>query len=281
MYQSIDKKIDTLVEDIYKLFGEKSGEVALSLEAPLVLKDNRSGDKPPTLRMSNIGKPLRQLWYEINKPKDREPIEPNALIKFGYGHFLEVMLLDLCVKAGHVVVDRQREVQLDGIKGHIDAIVDGVLIDCKSASTYSFNKFKDGTIRQDDPFGYIAQLAGYSEALGGIDAAFLVIDKTLGHVCLVQFSKEELQRFQVSSKIDTVRKAVGQQEPPSRCYTPVPYGKSGNESLAVGCSYCGFKHICWADANDGRGLRGFAYSQGPVWFTKVSNEPKVPEILQH
>ena len=49
---------------------------------------------------------------------------------------------------------------------------------------------------------------------------------------------------------------------PSRCYAAVPDGKSGNLKLAVGCVYCRHKGVCWSDANQGKGIRTFKYSNG-------------------
>ena len=49
-------------------------------------------------------------------------------------------------------------------------------------------------------------------------------------------------------------------------------GKSGNEKLGFECSYCPYKAECWP------GVRGFAYSYGPVFLTKVVRTPSVPEF---
>jgi hypothetical protein len=73
--------------------------------------------------------------------------------------------------------------QADGVLGHTDACIDGIPTDCKSASPYSFEKFKDGSFVFDDPFGYIPQLSGYAHALITPDrAGFLVADKVHGGI---------------------------------------------------------------------------------------------------
>ena len=70
------KKLDTLVGDIYNLFsGEEShypedNNIRILLNGiakSLRLKMLKSKDWEPRLRMSNIGKPDRQVWYELNK----------------------------------------------------------------------------------------------------------------------------------------------------------------------------------------------------------------------
>ena len=78
------------------------------------------------------------------------------------------------------VTDLQKEVSVNGIKGHQDCMIDGVLVDCKSASGRSFEKFSNNKLHTDDPFGYIAQISAYAEGNGVDEAAFLVIDKQHG-----------------------------------------------------------------------------------------------------
>ena len=113
-----------------------------------------------TLRMSNVGKPARMLWYEVNSTVEKEEFNGPTYLKFLYGDLIEEVVLFLAEVAGHSVSDRQRQVVVSDIVGHIDGVVDGVLIDVKSTSPHSFKKFKDGTLRNDDPFAYISQLSG-------------------------------------------------------------------------------------------------------------------------
>ena len=117
------KTIDTLVTDIYGLFGasHKSDPERLELFAKSLaetvgnrLANDRRNDKP-TLRMSNLGKPDRQLWYDINSPGGKEEFEPYTLIKFLYGDILEALLLFLSEESGHTVTHSQEEVVVDGI----------------------------------------------------------------------------------------------------------------------------------------------------------------------
>ncbi len=189
------------------------------------------------------------------------------------------MLVFLAREAGHDVQDIQAEVSVDGIKGHLDATIDGVVVDAKSASSPSFRKFQEGDLK-DDPFGYKAQLAGYAESKG-LDGAFLAIDKQMGDMALYPIAKEELQGFNVKERIAHIREVIEQPEPPERCYEAKPMGESGNMALSVGCSYCDHRFECWADANEGKGLRTFIYSGKPMFLTKVVREPKVPEISFH
>lgn len=237
---------------------------------------SKSEERVPTLRMSNIGRPLRQLWYEINNYKTEE-LDGKTHLKFLYGDLIEAIVLTLAEAAGHKVERLQEEIEVDGIKGHIDAVIDGVLVDVKSCSPYSYNKFQDGTLLSNDPFGYVGQLSGYAHSLK-LDAGFIAVNKVLGDICILKLPKEVIDGYDIRSRIATVREAVGSKDVPERCYKDEPDGQSGNRKLALGCSYCGYRFGCWSDANDGQGLRSFAYSTGVRYLTNVSKTPNVFEI---
>jgi hypothetical protein len=162
---------------------------------------------------------------------------------------------------------------VDGVLGHIDAIVDGVLVDVKSASPYGYKKFKYNSVVEDDPFGYTQQLAGYSSVLTPDQgAAWVAFDKVHGDICVSDLSASIIADYPPKERIERLRDVIDMEEPPERCYEDVPDGKSGNRKLDTGCAYCGFKHECWP------GLRTFLYSTGPRYLTKVVREPDVKEI---
>lgn len=279
--------IDTLIPDIYGLFEKDKFEITpeylekFSGELSELVRTRFSEERgAPTLRLSNIGKPDRQLWYDLNWKGDVETLEPHTLIKFMYGDVLEHLMLLLAREAGHVVEMEQAEVEVDGIKGHPDAVIDGVVVDVKSASPFSFEKFRTGALLEEgkDPFGYVHQLAGYVEAINpDADGAFLAIEKVLGKLTLLQVPNDVLKQFMVRDRIGHIKEVVTHPEPPPRCYEPKAEGKSGNFALAVGCSYCRHKFHCWSDANSGQGLRTFLYSNGPKYLTHVEKEPRVLE----
>lgn len=226
--------------------------------------------------MSNIGKGARQLWYDKRFGRE-ETLPPSTIFKFIYGDIIESLLLLLTKLAGHSVTDRQAEVVVNGIKGHIDADIDGVTVDVKSASVHGFRKFADGTLTENDSFGYVEQLAGYSHARD-TDGAFLAADKQNGFIAYLPVPREELQaHVNVPERIEYLKAAVESEDEPERCYSDEEEGKSGNRKLGVNCSYCAHKFRCWSDANGGIGLRSFAYSGGPVFLTKVAREPNVRE----
>lgn len=274
-----------LVEDIYRVvtngcevteaqaetFGRDLGNLIAQR-----LRDRKGKERKFTLRMSNIGKGARQLWYEKRYGSEEE-LPPHTLVKFMFGDIIEQLVLFLATMGGHNVSHCQDEVTLDGIKGHIDADIDGVTVDVKSASTHAFRKFADGTLAENDPFGYVEQLAGYCESRN-TDGAFLAVDKQNGHIAYLPFSQDELKVFDVKSRIEYIKDVVEKEVEPERCYPDEEEGKSGNRALGVNCSYCSHKNRCWADANDGLGLRTFLYASGPKFLTHVAREPNVKEI---
>jgi len=281
----IAKQIESLVEDIYDLFrhgGQPSEDLVRQFGEDLsgVVRDRLASAAEPrraTLRMSNLGKPDRQLWYEFHDDGSKEVLEPHTLLKFLIGDIYESVLLFLAKAAGHDVTQEQAEVEINGIKGHIDAVIDGHVVDVKSASTYAFKKFKYGTLADDDPFGYIDQIGGYSTALG-LPGAFLAGDKQNGHLALLQVPQQETEGLRIEERIEHLKEVVVSDKEPERCYEAVPDGLSGNLALSVGCSYCPHKFRCWADANGGVGVRSFLYAGGPRHLVHVEREPKTVEL---
>ena len=282
------KQVETLVEDIYNLFNltpidmdEEEVDKHIDTFGEMLkvhLKDflyevprDRSN-----LRLSAIGKPDRKLWYDLNKKLTSEELPPSTRIKFLYGYILEELLLFCATVAGHTVIGQQKEVVLEGVVGHQDAIIDGVLVDVKSASGMGFDKFKHNKLTEDDPFGYVAQISAYASANGLNRAAFLAINKSTGEICLSQLHSMDM--INAKERIKHLKKVVTADNVPAKCYPDLPDGKSGNRKLAVGCVYCEHKRDCWVDANGGAGLRAFKYSQGRRYLTQVAKQPDVPEV---
>lgn len=283
-------KLDTLVEDIYKTIGVLSEDKALKISDEDYkrfgkdMSDALKGWAAPQprpksgLRMSNIGRPLRRLWYDLNLSQEhQEKIDPPTFIKFLYGHLLEVLLLFFVRLSGHVVSAEQKEISVEGIKGHMDCVIDGEVIDVKTASGYAFKKFKEGTLAQNDAFGYLSQLAGYEEAEQTSEGGFLVMNKETGE--LTTFIPDDLDKPNIVHKIKEVKKAISLDSPPTRCYNVIAEGVSGNMKLPMGCNYCPHKFTCYSDSNDGQGLRTFAYAKGNVYLTNVEKLPNVREII--
>tara|TARA_R100000353_G_scaffold59009_1_gene46626 strand:- start:1758 stop:2615 length:858 start_codon:yes stop_codon:yes gene_type:complete len=278
------KTIDTLVEDIYSLFTSNEPtkipanvlqEFAKDVTDAVVNALTEERKPRNNLRLSMIGQPARKVWYSV-RSTEQEELAGSDYIKFLYGDILEALLVFLSKVSGHKVSDQQKQVVLNDVVGHQDAVVDNVLVDFKSASSFSFKKFTEGMVFKDDPFGYVAQLSAYAQANNAKEAGWVVIDKTTGQIAYCPVHQMEM--INASQKIDYLRNAIKDSEPPSRCYDAVPDGKSGNMQLATGCNYCAYKFDCWSDANNGKGLRAFQYANSVKYLTKVDREPNVPEL---
>ena len=278
-----NKTLDSLVEDIFELFNpevlhEPSEEnleyAANTFKELLRVRLGKRENLSDPLRFSSLGKQDRQIWY-MAKGYAQEEMSAKTYFKFLYGDVIELLVLFLAKEAGHTVEELQSEVVVDGVKGHIDAIIDGTVVDVKSASPFGYKKFEKNQIVEDDPFGYTAQLSGYANVLTpGQEAAWIAFDKVSGDICVSKVSSSIIADHKPEKRITHLREIIASDEPPPRCYEAVPDGKSGNMKLDTGCSYCAFKHDCWPE------LRGFAYSGGPRYLTKVVKTPDVPEIVR-
>lgn len=281
------KTIDTLVEDMEQvLFGLKGWDYLVGQRVGTniaqMAKDRFAAPQEPRgyLSMSSIGTPCkRKLWYKVNQTDLAEPLQANALLKFFYGDMIEELALGIAQQAGHTVVGQQDRMEAHGIKGSRDCVIDGMTVDVKSASPYSFKKFKEGNLRDQDPFGYISQLSSYVYAAkddplvtNKTHGAFLVIDKVNGHICLDMYDLTEELKTK-GQEIEEVKEMAVSKVPPSREYEDEPQSKtSPNRKLKMECSYCEFKKACWP------GVKMFAYSHGPVYLTDIKKPLKVEEV---
>tara|TARA_A100000172_G_C3038258_1_gene109398 strand:- start:1009 stop:1881 length:873 start_codon:yes stop_codon:yes gene_type:complete len=284
------KTLDTLVEDIYNKIGVLADGEHIDLDEDTIeqfgesMKEilyNWSRPEPrgkSTLRMSNIGKKERQLWFDMKTEGTPERMPPSLFIKFLYGHLLEEIVLFLIKLSGHTVTSEQKEVTVSGIKGHMDCVIDGEVVDIKTASGFAFKKFKDGTLAENDIFGYMAQLAGYEAAEGTSNGGFLALNKESGELAL--YKPDNFDKPNIKKKIRDVKAAVKLDKPPNLCYNPIPDGKSGNMQLPRECVYCRHKFECHKDSNEGKGLRVFKYSNGLRYLTQVPKVPNVIEVTQ-
>lgn len=277
------KTIHTVITDIQALVEKKDGwwtdELSKSFSEDVAsrLKEKFNSASPtPTLRLSQMGpKCPCALWHSIHSPGEAETLPPWAEIKFAFGHILEALVITLVKAAGHEVTGEQDAVYVDGVKGHRDAVVDGCIVDVKSASSLAFKKFKDKSLESSDSFGYLEQLDGYlagslADPLVRVkDRAYIIaIDKTLGHVCLYE---HKFRKEHIHARVGEYKKIVNLVEPPACGCAVVADGKSGNLKLDMRASYSPQKYQCNPK------LRKFIYANGPVWLTKVERKPDVPE----
>lgn len=270
--------IYTLIPDIKQLLKTKgwftddlAREHATSLAKRLQVQYNEDYRKG-TLRLSQMGpKCPRALWFAYHHPELAEEMPSWVENKFSIGHMIEAWAITLAKAAGHQVTGEQDAVFVDGIEGHRDCVIDGAVVDIKSASSRSFIKFKDKSIKEDDPFGYLEQLDGY--VLGSVadplvtikDRGYLLpIDKQLGHLDLYE---HHIREEHIRERVGHYKFIVSLTEPPQCTCETIPDGTGGNIALGVVASYSAFKHQCFP------GLRTFLYAGGPRYLSKVVKRP--------
>jgi|TARA_R110000782_G_scaffold267168_1_gene362309 hypothetical protein len=208
------------------------------------------------LRMSNIGRPKCQLWFEKNKPEEKAPFPDQFMMNMMLGDIVEAVFKGI-LRASGVDFKDSNIVSLDlggdrrPIKGEYDLIMNDRVDDVKSASDYSYtHKFVDlETLQDNDPFGYVAQLVGYAVAAGKKVGGWWVVNKANG-----QHKYVSAKHVDVEAVLDKIRETydyLENDEPLQRQYTDEPetYRKqtTGNRVLCRECNFCSFKRSCWPD----------------------------------
>lgn len=281
-------KIETLVNDINNVILGNGGwdatvtkYLADSISKVSEARFSEAQQPRGYLSLSSLGDSCdRSLWYKVNMSDKGIPLTPEALGTFFYGDILEAVVIALAKASGHDVQGEQDRLDVHGVKGHRDVIIDGMTVDVKSASSFGFEKFKKGTLREDDPFGYISQLSSY--VYGGrndplvtnkTEGAFLAVRKDRWGLVLDRYDfTEELKH---KEKEVERKKAIVAGPMPSERIPPVPQSKtSPNTKLAVKCSYCQFRKICYPEA------RTFIYSSGPTHLVDIVKTPNVTELIE-
>ena len=203
------------------------------------------------LRMSNIGRPTCQLWYEKNKPETALPKSNNFMMNMMLGDIVEAVFKGL-LKAAKVDYQDSENVILklkdNNVSGSYDLVIDGAVDDVKSASDWSYkNKFESyDTLSSGDGFGYVGQLAGYAKASGKKVGGWWVVNKANGHFKYVPASglnlDDEIKK--IENTVATVNTNKFE-----RCFEPeieTFRGKAtGNTVLNSNCKFCDYRYDCW------------------------------------
>lgn len=262
----------------HEVLAKFGSNIAVKLDRQLTrLKEKR---EPNVIRASEIGMLdtcARKFWYSFHMDEAKEELAGETVMKFLYGDIIEETVITLAKAAGHKVEREQDTISFKlghyEVRGHIDAIIDGVLIDVKSTTSYGMRDFEAG--KGGDKFGYRAQLNVYSVGTGIKEKGWVAVDKQLGNIRYFP----ETKPYDVYKLFDKAQETLS---------IPTPVGKltrlkavpepNGNMSLGTECRYCQFKQECWKDANSGVGLRSFKYADGVKHLVHISSLPKVPEI---
>lgn len=282
------KRIETLVPDIKRVLTDgaqwtKEHEDFFAHTLAEVAKERSLNVGPRGyLGLSQLGAPCkRKLWYEINQPNVMHNFSAEQMGNFFYGDIIEAWVLTLCMVAGHKVEGAQDKVEVFGVKGHRDAVIDGWTVDVKSCSEMSFLKFKGNKLKYEgkDSFGYISQLSSYLYA-GQNDplviekdkAAFLAVRKDKFDLCLDVYDLTEEMKNK-EKEVGKITRMLQRPGPPLKDIRDEADGKGGNRKLGAPCIYdCPKLQECWPD------VRKFQYSNGVRYLTKVVKTPRVEEI---
>jgi len=229
------------------------------------------------LRMSNIGRPTCQLWFDKHQPEKALPKPTTFVMNMMLGDIVEAVFKGILKEAG-VKYEDSEQVSLDlgedNINGTYDLVIDGAVDDVKSASDWSYrNKFSScEDLASGDSFGYIAQLVGYAKAAKKKLGGWWVVNKATGDFKYVPASSvnEQDELDKIKNTVDTVKSNVFK-----RCFEPVEEyfrGKpTGNTVLNSGCRFCSYRHACW-DLTERPAVKSQAKSPKMVSYITMSEE---------
>ena len=231
------------------------------------------------LRMSNVGRPTCQLWFEKNEPEKALPLPTTFVMNMMLGDIVEAVFKGLLKEAGVQYEDDAKvTLQLDddtSISGTYDIVIDGAVDDIKSASNWSYtNKFESfDTLRQGDAFGYVAQLAGYAKAADKRAGGWWVVNKANGEFKYVPATGIDIDKevSHIQQTADTLKENRFE-----RCFDAVEEtfrGKpTGNKVLCTECGFCRFRYACWPELKELPAVKSQAKQPKTVAYVSLSEE---------
>ncbi len=239
------KGTSTMSEDTIK---QVATDVADALKRQFGVGKSRDDFR---LRMSNVGRPNCQLWYDKNKPEVALPFPTTFIMNMMIGDIVEAVFKGLLKEAGVEYEDSDKvTLELDNasINGEYDIVINDAVDDIKSASNWSYqNKFESyDSLAAGDGFGYVAQLAGYAKAADKKAGGWWVVNKANG-----EFKYVPATGLDVDTEVAKIQDTVATVEANEfkRCFEPVVEkfrGKeTGNKVLNSGCKFCSYRFDCW------------------------------------
>ena len=226
-------------------------QVAIDIKDALNRQFNTKRDEKFRLRMSNVGRPPCQLWFEKNKPETALPKPTTFIMNMMIGDIVEAVFKAL-LKEANVKFENSKDVTLEiddetTISGSYDLIMNDAVDDIKSASDWSYKYKFDSyeSLHSGDSFGYVGQLAGYAQASNKKAGGWWVVNKANGQFKYVPANidmEKELEKIKKNIKAVDSDKLV-------RCFEPEPEtfrGKpTGNMVLNKNCTFCSYRQSCW------------------------------------
>ena len=230
---------------------ENIEQVATDIKDALNRQFNTKRDEKFRLRMSNIGRPSCQLWFEKNKPETALPKPTTFVMNMMIGDIVEAVFKAV-LREANVKFENSETVTLDidketKISGSYDLVMNDAVDDIKSASDWSYKYKFDSyeSLHSGDSFGYVGQLAGYAKALGKKAGGWWVLNKANG---LFKYVRAHID---MDKELDKIKKNIKATESKElvRCFEPEPEtfrGKeTGNMVLNKNCNFCSYRQSCW------------------------------------
>ena len=263
MHHPAELKLHQFMSDAVKgktTFSEETAKKIGAEVADAVIRQFGSGKSREDfrLRMSNIGRPTCQLWFEKNKPETALPKPTTFVMNMMLGDIVEAVFKGLLTESGVDFDDTDKVTLKVGdsndtrVSGSYDLIMGGAVDDIKSASDWSYrNKFESyDPLKKSDPFGYVGQLAGYAQASDKRAGGWWVVNKANGSFKYVPAAID--MRKELTKLKETVEKV--NENKFERCFEAVPEtyrGKpSGNMVLNDNCRFCGYRFECWPNMQE-------------------------------
>jgi len=230
---------------------ENIEQVATDIKDALNRQFNTKREEKFRLRMSNIGRPSCQLWFEKNKPETALPKPTTFVMNMMIGDIVEAVFKAV-LRESNVKFEDTDTVKLEldenhTISGSYDLAINDAVDDIKSASDWSYKYKFDSyeSLHAGDSFGYVGQLAGYAKAAGKKAGGWWVLNKANGHFKYVP------ARIEMDYELNRIRESIKKAEAEElvRCFEPEPEtfrGKeTGNIILNKNCTFCSYRTTCW------------------------------------
>lgn len=251
-------------------------------EAVLRKQLGRDSKEPFRIRMSNMGRNSCQLQMEKSgQPATRKPY--NHILRMMIGDAVEVYVTALLRIAGANITGGKDRVSFDigdiTVQGESDIDLDNQVWDVKSSSSWAFkNKWKYGfrSLLEDDTFGYIGQLYGYSKGQNKEMGGWIVADKSSGEILFVEAEPEPHHLKEIHQSISNTIHKVSNDMPFERCFEDeVEYFNrkpTGSKRLHKTCTFCDYKHTCWGDIKYKPQTKSKAQNPRHYWYTEYNDE---------
>jgi len=257
---------------------ENIEQVANDIKDALNRQFNTKRDDKFRLRMSNIGRPSCQLWFEKNKPETALPKPTTFIMNMMIGDIVEAVFKAV-LREANVKFENSDTVTLEidektTISGSYDLVMNDAVDDIKSASDWSYKYKFDSyeSLHSGDSFGYVGQLAGYAKASNKKAGGWWVVNKANGHFKYVRANidmDKELDKIKTNIKATESNDLVRCFEPESETFRGKP---TGNMVLNKNCTFCSYRQSCWETLRELPAQMSQAREPKMVQYVKLKGE---------